>query len=37
MGKRKAKKEKLTTYQKAELTIKAVIAIAALIEAIKWW
>lgn len=37
MSKKKPKKEKLTTYQKLELVIEAVIALAALIEAIKWW
>ena len=34
--KKKAKK-KLTTFEKLSLVIEAVIAIAALIEAVKWW
>lgn len=37
MSKKKAKKEKLSTDRKVELIIKAVIAGAALIQAIKWW
>ena len=37
MSKKKTKKEKLATDRKVELIIKAVIALAALIEAIKWW
>lgn len=37
MSKQKHKKEKLTTYQKVELITKVVIAVAALIQAIKWW
>lgn len=37
MRKKKAKKEKLATDRKVELIIKAVIALAALIEAVKWW
>ena len=36
MGK-KPKKKKLTAYEIATLIISAVAAIAALIEAIKWW
>lgn len=31
------KKEKPTTFEIAELIIEAVVAIAALISAIKWW
>lgn len=37
MNKKKAKKEKLSTDRKVELVIEAVLAIAALIQAIKWW
>ena len=37
MGKPKHKKEKLTTDRKIELVIEAVIAIATLIQAIRWW
>lgn len=37
MSKQKHKKEKLTTDRKIELAIQAVIAIAALIQAIRWW
>lgn len=35
--KKKKRKEKPTTFEIAELIIKAVVAIAALISAIKWW
>lgn len=34
---KKSKKKKLTTYEKISLAIEAVIAVAALIEAIRWW
>lgn len=38
MGKQKTKKkEKLTTEQKIKLSIEALLAIAALIEAVRWW
>ena len=37
MSKKKAKKEKIPTDRKIELIIKAVIALAALVEAVKWW
>lgn len=37
MSKKKAKKKQIATDRKAELIIKAVIALAALIQAIKWW
>lgn len=37
MSKKKTKKEKLATDRKVELIIEAVLALAALIEAIKWW
>ena len=37
MSKQKHKKEKLTTDKKIELVIQAVIALAALIQAIRWW
>jgi hypothetical protein len=33
----KAKKKKPTTFDVIELIIKAVVAAAALISAIKWW
>ena len=35
MGKKKNKKP--TTYEIVELIIEALVAIAALISAIKWW
>lgn len=37
MSKKKAKKEKLATDRKVELVIEALVAIAALIQAIRWW
>lgn len=37
MSKKKTKKEKLATDRKVELIIEAVLALAALIEAIRWW
>ena len=33
----KGKKEKPTTFEIAKLIIEAVVAVAALITAIKWW
>lgn len=33
----KKKQKKPTTYEMAELIIEALIAVAALITAIKWW
>lgn len=33
----KKQKEKPTAFEIAELIIKAIVAIAALITAIKWW
>lgn len=36
MGKKKRNK-KLTTKEKAEIIIEAVIALATLIKAIRWW
>lgn len=33
----KNKSKKPTTFEIAELVIKAVVAVAALITAIKWW
>lgn len=35
--KKKKRKQKPTAFEIAELIIKAVVAIAALITAIKWW
>ena len=35
MGKRKNKKP--TTYEVVELIVKAIVAAAALITAIRWW
>lgn len=35
--KRKKTKKKLTAYEITEIIIEAVVAIAALITAIKWW
>ena len=35
--KKKKRKEKPTAFEIAELIIKAIVAIAALITAIKWW
>lgn len=37
MKNRKKKKQKPTTLQIAEIVIEAIVAIAALITAIKWW
>ncbi len=37
MSKPKPKKEKLTIERKIEIAIEALIAIAALIDAIRWW
>ncbi len=34
---KKKKQKKPTTFEIAELIIKAVVATAALITAIKWW
>lgn len=33
----KKRKKKPTTFEIAELIIEAIVAIAALITAIKWW
>lgn len=33
----KKRKKKPTTFEIAELIIKAIVAIAALITAVKWW
>ncbi len=35
--KKKKRKEKPTAFEIAELITKAIVAIAALITAIKWW
>lgn len=35
--KKQKRKEKPTAFEIAELIIKAIVAIAALITAIKWW
>lgn len=35
--KRKKPKKKLTAYEITEIIIEAVVAIAALITAIRWW
>lgn len=35
--KRKKPKKKLTAYEIVEIIIEAVVAIAALITAIRWW
>lgn len=35
--KKKKPKKKLTTKQIAELIIEAILAVAALITAIRWW
>lgn len=35
--KKKKQKEKPTAFEITELIIKAVVAVAALITAIKWW